>query len=115
MPFAVCAAGRNERPSSRMGKNGNVRDREEEMPQSDNAEAIRAEEWAVLYRKRNPAADRWSVGYGAIHHAMETQARVFAMAELLAARGVQGDGVPLFDVLYAADRLACGGKARPYE
>ena len=92
-----------------MGKNGNVRDREEEMPQSDNAEAIRAEEWAVLYRKRNPAADRWSVGYGAIHHAMETQARVFAMAELLAARDVRGDGVPLFDILYAADRVASAG------
>ena len=69
------------------------------MPQSEKAEAIRREEWVTLYRRKNPAADRWAVGYGAIHHTAETQARVFAMAELLAARGVRGDGVPLFDVL----------------
>jgi hypothetical protein len=73
------------------------------MPQSDNAEAIRMEEWVALYRKKNPAADRWAVGYGSIHHTVETQARVFAMAELLTARGVQGDGVPIFDVLHAAE------------
>src|SRR4030067_1183809 len=28
------------------------------MPQSENAEAIRNEEWVSLYRKRNAAADR---------------------------------------------------------
>jgi phosphoketolase len=79
------------------------------MPQSEKAEAIRREEWVALYRKRNPAADRWAVGYGAIRHTVETQARVFAMADLLAARGVRGDGVPLFEVLYAADRVASAG------
>ncbi|MGQ9572220.1 MAG: xylulose 5-phosphate 3-epimerase [Dehalococcoidia bacterium] len=73
---------------------------------SENAEAVRREEWVILYRRRNPAADRWAAGYGAIEHSVETQARVFAMVELLAIRGVQGDGVPLFDVLYAADRVA---------
>ena len=79
------------------------------MPQTENAEAIRTEEWVTLYRRKNPAADRWAVGYGPIHHAVETQAQVFAMAELLAARGVQGDGVPLFEVLHAADRVASAG------
>ena len=79
------------------------------MPQSEKAEAIRREEWVALYRRKNPAADRWAVGYGAIRHTAETQARVFAMADLLAARGVRGDGVPLFDVLYAADRVASAG------
>ncbi len=78
------------------------------MPQSESAEAIRMEERAALYRKRNPDADRWAVGYGSIHHTLETQARVFAMAELLAAREVKGDGVALFDLLYAADRVASG-------
>ena len=73
---------------------------------SDNAEAIRRGEWAALYRERNPAADRWAAGYGPIQHSVETQARVFAMAELLSARGVRGDGLPLFDVLYATDRVA---------
>lgn len=76
------------------------------MMTSNNAEAIRMEEWVALYRNRNPAASRWAAGYERIQHSVETQARVFAMAELLAARGVQGDGVPLFDVLYAADRVA---------
>ncbi len=76
------------------------------MPQSEKTEVIRMEEWATLYRKKNKAADRWAVGYGPIQHSIETQARVFAMAELLIARGVRGDGLPLFDILYAADRIA---------
>jgi phosphoketolase len=82
---------------------------EEAMPQSEKADAIRREEWVTLYRRKDPAADRWAVGYGAIRHTAETQARVFAMADLLAARGARGDGVPLFEVLYAADRVASAG------
>ncbi len=78
------------------------------MTQTESAEAIRMEERAALYRKRSPEADRWAVGYGSIHHSVETQARVFAMADLLAARGVTGDGVAFFDLLYAADRVASG-------
>jgi len=76
------------------------------MSQRESAKAIRTEEWVTLYRKRNPEADRWAVGYGTIHHTLETQARVFSMAELLAAREVKGDGVPLFGLLCAADRVA---------
>jgi len=67
---------------------------------------IRREEWVQLYRKNNPDADRWATGYGPIDHSIETQARVFAMAELLKAQGRMGDGEPLFTVLSAADRLA---------
>ncbi len=78
------------------------------MSQTESAEAIRMEERAALYRKRNPEADRWAAGYGSIHHSVETQARVFAIAELLAAQAVKGDGVAFFDVLYAADRVASG-------
>ena len=66
---------------------------------------IREEEWVTLYRKRNPSADRWAKGYGPIDHSVETQARVFAMAELLASRGIQGDGIPFFDLLHALDRV----------
>lgn len=44
---------------------------------------IRKEEWVNLYRKKNPAADLWAKGYGVIRHSLETQARVFAMAEHL--------------------------------
>jgi phosphoketolase len=64
-------------------------------------------EWVGLYRKNNPAADRWAAGYGPIQHTLETQARLMAMAEILTVRGTSGDGVPLFEVLYAADRVAC--------
>jgi len=71
-----------------------------------NAEAVRMEEWVAAYRKKNKAADRWAAGYGVIEHTVETQFRVFTMAEHLTIDGVQGDGVPLFDVLYAADRVA---------
>lgn len=74
--------------------------------QMENAEAIRREEWVALYRSKNPAAARWAAGYGQINHTVETQARVFRMAELLEAQGGHGDGVPLFEVLYAADRVA---------
>jgi len=76
------------------------------MSESKNVEEIRNQEWVSLYRRKNRAADRWAVGYGPIDHSVETQARVFAMADLLAAREVKGDGVPLFDVLCAADRVA---------
>jgi len=77
------------------------------MAESKNVQEIRNREWVALYRKKNRPADRWAAGYGPIDHSVETQARVFAMAELLAARGVKGDGVALFDMLSAADRLAC--------
>ena len=76
------------------------------MPQSDNAEAVQRNELVALYRQNNVAADRWAVGYGRIQHSLETQVRVFAMADLLAARGTRGDGVALFDLLHAVDRLA---------
>lgn len=76
------------------------------MTDSVNAEGIRMEEWGDLYCKRNPAARRWAAGYGPIDHTVETQARVFAIADLLATRDVRGDGISLFDILYATDRVA---------
>ena len=75
------------------------------MPQSENTKAILNEELVLLFRKSNPAADRWAAGYGPIQHTLETQARVFNLARSLEAREVPGDGVPLFDVLYALDRV----------
>jgi len=63
------------------------------------------EEWVVQYRKKNPEADRWAKGYGPIQHTVETQARVFSMAERLAVLALRGDGVFLFDLLYALDRV----------
>ncbi|MFQ5796175.1 MAG: xylulose 5-phosphate 3-epimerase [Candidatus Bipolaricaulia bacterium] len=75
------------------------------MSQSEKTRAIRMEEWVALYRKKNPEANRWAAGYGPIEHTVETQARIFNMAKMLATRGTKGDEVPLFDVLYALDRI----------
>lgn len=52
------------------------------------------------------ARRRWIAGYGPIHHSPLTQRRVRAMAQALAARRIRGDGVPPYDVLHAADRVA---------
>ncbi len=76
------------------------------MAQSENGKSIRGEEWVNLYRKKNPAAGRWAEGYGAIQHSIETQDRVFQMAEFLAARKIRGDGMSLFELLYELDRVA---------
>jgi phosphoketolase len=67
---------------------------------------IHTGEWVNLYRRNNPTADRWAAGYGVIQHTVKTQARVFKMAEQLAAQGIKGDGVPVFDTLYGADRVS---------
>jgi hypothetical protein len=75
------------------------------MPFGNATEVIRKEEWGRLYRKNNATAERWARGYGAIRHTLETQARIFAMAEILAARSVRGDGVSFFDLLHGADRI----------
>jgi phosphoketolase len=76
------------------------------MAQSENKEPISTEEWVNQYRKKNPAAGRWAEGYGVIQHSIETQTRVFQMADSLVAKGIRGDGVPLFELLYALDRVA---------
>ena len=49
---------------------------------------------------------RWARGYGRIRHQRATRDRVRGMAEHLAAAGDRGDGVPLWDLLAAADRVA---------
>jgi phosphoketolase len=75
------------------------------MIEVDNVEAIRMDEQAALCRKNDPGFARWAAGYGPIHHAPETQVRVHAMASLLMARSIRGDGVPVFELLHAADRV----------
>src|SRR2546425_11614028 len=79
------------------------------MSQTESVKAVQMQERVALYRQQHTAANRWAAGYGPIQHTLETQDRVFTMAEWLAAPGVQGDGVPLFEVLYAADRIASAG------
>ncbi|MCJ7521183.1 MAG: xylulose 5-phosphate 3-epimerase [Dehalococcoidia bacterium] len=76
------------------------------MNKKERNEAIRREERVALYRRRNPDADRWATGYGVIQHTVETQDRIFAMADVLSGWEVKGDGIPFFELLYAADRVA---------
>ena len=83
--------------------------RERVMSQAHASETVRMEEWVELYREKHPAADEWAAGYGSIDHSVETQARVFLMADQLATRGTQGDGAPFFELLCAADRVASAG------
>jgi phosphoketolase len=73
---------------------------------TSSTDAVRIEDWIARYRQRDSNADRWARGYGAIQHQLETQARVFAMADALSIGGVRGDGVSVFDLLHAADRVA---------
>ena len=51
------------------------------------------------------ALTRWSRGHGRIRHRRATKGRVHAMADALATAGERGDGVPVWDVLAAADRI----------
>jgi phosphoketolase len=76
------------------------------MALGNTTKVIRKEERVRLYRRNNAAAERWARGYGAIHHTLETQARIFTMADALSARGIQGDGVSFFDLLHGTDRIA---------
>lgn len=56
------------------------------------------------YRSTSAEAESWAAGYGILHHCVETQARVFRLAELFAERDVEA---PLFTILSAADRVNC--------
>lgn len=88
------------------------------MPQTAEVTTIRQSEWVENYRQQHPAANRWAVGYGQISHSLETQARVFQLAEQVAVGGtISSDPqaekgltrTDFFDVLYALDRVASAG------
>jgi hypothetical protein len=59
-------------------------------------------EWVRLYREDHAPADPWARGLRYVSHSVETQERVFRMAEQLARRGV--DRTDLFTALEEADR-----------
>src|ERR1700694_835103 len=58
--------------------------------------------WVREYRHRHATADRWARGLRHVSHSLETQERVFRMAEQLERRGV--DRTDLFTALEEADR-----------
>jgi phosphoketolase len=85
------------------------------MTQTTTATTIRQSDWVEQYRQKHPAAERWAVGYGQVSHSLETQARVFLLAEQMTVGGAASkDGTGLtrsdfFDLLYALDRIASAG------
>lgn len=85
------------------------------MTQTRSATAIRQADWVEQYRHKHSTADRWAVGYGDIDHSLETQARVFLLAEQITSSGTaseNGTGMTrpeFFNLLYALDRLASAG------
>ena len=58
--------------------------------------------WVCQYRRGDASADLWARGLRHVTHSMETQDRVFRMAEQLERRGVARDH--LFTALEEADR-----------
>lgn len=68
-------------------------------------------EWLEIYRARNHSADNWARGYELVRHHVDTQERVFRMAQQLQVRHISGNGFPVFDVLAAADQLASSAMA----
>lgn len=59
-------------------------------------------DWVREYRHGHPVADLWARGLRHVSHSMETQERVFRMAEQLERRGV--DRSEVFTALEEADR-----------
>lgn len=69
-------------------------------------EALDVEKTVLEYRRRNADAAAWAKGYGRIQHSIETQVRIFQLADVLADRDWN---TPFFEVLIAADRVASAG------
>ena len=59
--------------------------------------------WVGAYRRDHAEADWWAEGFGAVEHSVETQERVFRMAEQLAGRGI--DRLAVFAALRHADSV----------
>ncbi len=66
-------------------------------------ESDRRDRWVAAYRQTWSAAGRWAAG-GAVSHAIETQDRVFRMAEQLLRRGILATRTAVFEALIIADR-----------
>ena len=62
--------------------------------------------WLVEYRQKHPEANCWAEGFSPIEHRVQTQERVFRMAEQLLARGISRRS--LFATLREADAVALG-------
>jgi hypothetical protein len=62
------------------------------------------QQWVGGFRLRDRYADRWARGTAAVRHSVETQDRVFRMAQLLRAHSTQAPDVSPFVVLASGDQ-----------
>ena len=72
----------------------------------ENAQALRRDRWVESYRLAHRGADRWANSPSGIRHSMETQDRIFRMAEQMRECRDWPDAKPLFPVLKAVDDVA---------
>ncbi len=77
------------------------------------AEDVRAQPWVEAYKRSNPEAARWASGSGRVRHTVETQERVFRMAEQVRHRPGSLAGEPVFIVLHVLDDFAEGKTDAP--
>lgn len=71
----------------------------------DAGDLLSLESEARVLRERHPEFARWAQGYGAIRHYAETQLRVYDLYQAFTSCHVHGDGIPLFRLLSALDRV----------
>jgi phosphoketolase len=79
----------------------------DEFQREEWAEGVARE--AALAREAGGPFARWALGGGAIHHRPLTQVRIRQLEQRLLTAGRRGDGVPLYDLLMALDRLTNAG------
>ncbi len=76
------------------------------MSEVNRVAEIRVAEHAAPPQRNDPACARWAAGREPIRHTTLTRWRVNKLAERLGAPGARGDGVALYDLFSAADRVA---------
>jgi hypothetical protein len=72
----------------------------------DDADGIRRARWVQQYRLSHRGADRWANGTRGIVHSIETQDRIFRLAEQLHDSQNWPHAVPFFVLLRAVDEAA---------
>jgi hypothetical protein len=60
--------------------------------------------WVHEFRGRDRYADRWALGNAGVRHTVETQDRVFRMAQLMRPHSVQDPDASVFEALASGDR-----------
>jgi len=84
----------------------------EDAPEISELDDLRTS-WVAAYRQKHAEADWWAEGFGAVEHSLDTQERVFRMAEQLAGGGI--DRLAVFAALRQADGDAQASSGRLHE